>query len=61
VLEAIITAGGFTDFANRRKVQLVRAKDGSTVTLDCNKARGNPELDLPVNPGDKIIVPRNVF
>ena len=58
VLGAIASAGGFTDFANKRKVQLIRGKDGSTLTQDCFKAKKKSDLDLTVYPGDKIIVPR---
>lgn len=57
VLQAIASAGGFTDFANKKKVQLIRA-NGEIHRVNCIKAQANPELDLPVFPGDKIIVPR---
>ena len=56
VLGAIKAAGDFTDFANRKKVQVIRA-DGSSRTVDCVKALKNPQLDLPVYPGDRIDVP----
>jgi protein involved in polysaccharide export with SLBB domain len=57
VLQAIASAGGFTDFANKKKVQLIRA-NGEIHRINCIKAATNPELDLEVYPGDKIIVPR---
>jgi protein involved in polysaccharide export with SLBB domain len=57
VLQAIASAGGFTDFANKKKVQLIRA-NGEIHRINCIKAQTNPELDLEVFPGDKIIVPR---
>lgn len=57
VTKAIQSAGDFTDFANRRKVMVTRA-DGKILTVNCSKALGNPALDLPVFPGDKIDVPR---
>jgi len=60
VLKAIQSVGDFTDFANRKKVQLTRV-DGRTYIVNCEKALRNPKLDLPVYPGDSIHVPRSVF
>ena len=60
VTGAIKSAGDFTDFANKRKVKLIRA-DGSMHTIDTTKAQENPSLDLPVYPGDKIDVPARLF
>ena len=57
VLQAIASAGGFTDFANKKKVKLTRI-DGRTYTVNCVKALEKPSLDLPVYPGDTIHVPR---
>ena len=57
VLKAITAAGGFTDFSNKKKVQVDRAK-GQQITVDCVKALKNPKLDLPIYPGDKITVPQ---
>lgn len=61
VLRAIDSVGGFTDFANRRKIELRRAADGKVYKIDWNKAVRNPSLDLPVYPNDHITVPRRVF
>jgi protein involved in polysaccharide export with SLBB domain len=61
VLRAISSAGDFTPFANRRKVQITRA-DGVTVeNEDCLEALKHPEKDLPVYPGDFIFVGRRGF
>ena len=60
VLRAIDTVGGFTDFANRKKVELRRA-DGQIHTINWDKARKNPKLDLKVYPNDQIVVPRRFF
>src|SRR5579872_5889166 len=60
VLRAISTAGGFTDYARKTKVQVTRA-NGEHFTVDCKKALRNPELDPPVYPGDKIYVPKRVW
>jgi protein involved in polysaccharide export with SLBB domain len=60
ILRAIATAGGFTDFARKTRVQLIRANN-KTIVINCEKARDNPTLDLPVYPGDKIYVPRRII
>ena len=60
VLKAIASAGGFTDFAQKTKVQLSRP-DGKVVIVNGTKALENPSLDLAVSPGDKIHVPRRLW
>ena len=61
VLKAIASAGDFTDFAKKTKVQLLRAGAKKPIIIDCKKALTNPALDLTVYPGDKIHVPRRIF
>lgn len=60
VSKAIASAGGFTDFANKKKVRLTRV-DGRTQIVNCPKALTKPSLDPEVYPGDKIYVPRRVL
>jgi len=60
VLKAIASAGGFTDFANKKKVKLIRV-DGRTQIVNCVKALDNPTMDLEVYPGDTIHVPRRLW
>jgi polysaccharide export outer membrane protein len=57
VLKAITSAGDFTEFARKTKVQVFRS-NGQIETEDCIKALRNPKLDLPVYPRDLISVPR---
>lgn len=57
VLGAIAAAGGFTDFAQQKKVRIQRA-DGRVEIVNCEKAKEDPALDVPIYPGDKIFVPR---
>ena len=59
LLKAINTAAGFTDYANRRKVQLARGKQQQE--FDCEQLQRNPAKDVPIRPGDTITVPRSVF
>lgn len=56
-LRAIASAGGFTDFAARTRVQLIRAT-GEKIRIDAKKAAEDPRHDPMVLPGDTIIVPR---
>ena len=59
VLRAITTAGGFTDFAKKSRIEVRRA-NGTTEYVNYNKALKDPKLDLVVFPGDQIIVPRGL-
>ena len=59
LLKAINTAGGFTDYANRSKVQLIRSKE--TRVFDCEELQRNPSKDVAIRPGDSITVPRSIF
>lgn len=54
--KAIQTAGGFTDFANKKRIQLTRG--GKTATYDWNKIQQNPSSDPLIIPGDSINVRR---
>jgi len=60
VSKAIATAGGFTDFANKRSVQLIRP-NGKIQTVNYNKVLLHPELDPQVFPEDRIHVKRRIF
>ena len=59
LMSAINACGGFTEFANRRVVRIIR---GQQVTeVDCVRAAQTPGADPPVYPGDQIWVPRTMF
>ncbi len=60
VLRAIAAASDFTDFADKRNVVLTRA-NGEQFTVDCIRAQRDTNLDIPVYPGDQIMVPRRLF
>jgi predicted Ser/Thr protein kinase len=59
VSQAIITAGGFTDFADKKRVRLTRA-DGRSEIINCLKALEDPSLDPDVHPGDTLLVRRRL-
>lgn len=60
ILKAIAAAGDFTDFANRKRVQLTR-RNGETFFVNCVEAGQDPSKDLPVLPGDKIYVSKRII
>lgn len=59
VVTAISMAGGFTDFANKKSVQVTHA--GKTHKVNVPKAIDDPSQDVPVYPGDRIFVKRRIF
>jgi polysaccharide export outer membrane protein len=59
LLKAISTAGGFTDYANRGKVELIRGKDRQV--YNCEDLQRNPGKDPLIRPGDTITVQRSIF
>jgi len=60
VTQAIQSAGDFTDFADQREVRVIRAT-GKVDIIDCKAALDDPTRDMPVYPGDNIVVGRRLF
>ena len=62
VSKAVIKAGGFGDFANKRKVKLTR-KNGQEFTVDLKRVieEGHTEEDLELQPDDQIYVPQRLI
>ncbi len=64
--QAVTNAGGFGRFANGRKVKVTRAgKNGATETIVRDVKAilegGHKELDIPLQDGDQIFIPRATF
>ena len=66
--QAVLRAGGFADFANKSKVQVVRGAVGvngekQTFKLDMQQIleQGKTEKDVLLQPGDLIIVPSRLI
>ena len=68
--QAIMRAGGFADFANEKKVKVIRntpasdkAKQGQTINLNMEQIlnEGKTEKDIVLQPGDLIIVPSRLI
>jgi polysaccharide export outer membrane protein len=60
VTKAITTAGDFTDFANHKKVWLIRS-NGQRIKVNCDKALQDASQDPAVYPNDQIQVPRKIW
>lgn len=61
ILQAVSAAHGFTDFANKKGVQLTRAGSKKKIKVNCVEAQHDPQADVQVYPGDTIYVPRRLF
>jgi polysaccharide export outer membrane protein len=62
VSKAIIRAGGFGDFANKRKVKVTR-KNGQDFVVDLKRVieEGKSEDDVVLQPDDQIYVPQRLI
>ena len=60
VTQAIQSAGDFTDFANQRKVRVIRANNKVQI-VDCEAALEDPTKDALIYPGDRIVVDSKIF
>jgi polysaccharide export outer membrane protein len=60
IIKAISAAYDFTDFANKKSVRLTRA-NGKTEVVNVQKIINGNADDVPVYPGDKILVKRRLF
>lgn len=59
-LQAIATAGGLTQFANSKKIYILRIDGGKERKIPVQYKRalkGDISLNLDLNPGDTIVVP----
>jgi polysaccharide export outer membrane protein len=60
LLEAIATAGGVSDYANKKKIYILRDEAGKHLKLPVQykeALKGNSALNLALKPGDTIVVP----
>jgi polysaccharide export outer membrane protein len=60
LLEAISSAGGLTDFANTKKIYILRDESGTHQKIPVHykdALKGNSTLNLVLKPGDTIVVP----
>jgi polysaccharide export outer membrane protein len=60
LLEAIATAGGVSEYANKKKIYILRDEAGKHLKLPVQykeALKGNSALNLVLKPGDTIVVP----
>ena len=65
VLEAITSAGGFTDIAAPSRTRVLRMESGKQKAIDIDVTQitkhGNKALDIKLMPGDIVFVPQSIF
>jgi polysaccharide export outer membrane protein len=65
VSRAILRAGGFSDFANKRKVKLIRKSGNKATTMVIDVAqvmlKGRGDLDPTLQAGDVVLVPARLI
>ncbi len=59
LLTAINAAGGFNDYADQKRVRLLRGNQAKV--YDVRQFRREPGLDPKLQPGDKVEVPQSFF
>ncbi|MEX2300254.1 MAG: polysaccharide biosynthesis/export family protein [Bryobacterales bacterium] len=61
ILQVLAEAGGLTDFAKKKKIYIIRKEGGQESRIQFNYEAvlkgDNPEQNIPVRPGDTIVVP----
>ena len=65
LVEAISIAGGFTRIAARNRTRIIRVEDGVEkiieIKVDAITKAGKKIQDVPIKPGDVIVVPESFF
>ena len=65
LVEAISIAGGFTRVAARNRTRIIRVEDGAEkiieIKVDAITDAGKKIQDVPIKPGDVIVVPESFF
>jgi polysaccharide export outer membrane protein len=59
LLASINAAGGFNDFADQKRVRLLRGNE--VKVYDVRQFRRDPSLDVKLQPGDRVEVPQTFF
>lgn len=59
LLQAIAAASGYTEYADKSEVTITR--NGQIMKFNAKKIEKHPELDIPVEAGDRIKINRSLF
>jgi polysaccharide export outer membrane protein len=65
VLDAILAVGGLTQFASGNRARIVRVENGHETVIKVKVAdlvnSGDVQQNLPLKPGDVLVVPQSMF
>ena len=65
VLDAILAVGGLTQFASGNRARIVRVENGQETVIHVKVAdlvnNGDVHQNLPLKPGDVLVVPQSMF
>ena len=65
VLDAILAVGGLTQFASGNRARIVRVENGQEKVIHVKVAdlvnSGDVHQNLPLKPGDVLVVPQSMF
>jgi polysaccharide biosynthesis/export protein len=65
VLDAILAVGGLSQFASGNRARIVRIDHGQETTIHVKLANlvnnGDVRENLPLRPGDVLVVPQSIF
>jgi polysaccharide export outer membrane protein len=65
VLDAVLAVGGLTQFAAGNRARVVRTVNGQQITLHVKLAdlvnSGDVKENIPLKPGDVLVVPQSLF
>jgi polysaccharide export outer membrane protein len=65
VLDAILAVGGLTQFASGNRARIVRVENGQETTIHAKVAdlvnSGDVRENVPLKPGDVLVVPQSIF
>jgi polysaccharide export outer membrane protein len=59
VMQAISAAGGYTDYADPKGANVIRGD--KMIRVNARELERHPERDIPIEPGDVVVVPRSLF
>ena len=60
LIGAIAAVGGFNEFAKATKIQIIRTNNQKEI-VNYDQIKKNPDRDVEIYPGDRIIVPRRFW
>jgi polysaccharide biosynthesis/export protein len=65
VLDAVLAVGGLTQFASGNRARLVRVENGQETIIHIKLAdlvnSGDVKQNIPLKPGDVLVVPQSIF